>query len=269
MSRNARTQSSLVLGLVVFFTAALWFAGRQLALAGETPTKGGEKLGDAVVAASAAKGDAAKTSVFPVPADFKVKLLRAGLDARSLCAAGVSSNTILATLQAAADYMNGAPTSLASADTTYASARNVADALLRTIESGKATQEELANYASTQSALQAAEAARASVLDGYFSAASANLPNAQRVVLGNIRANASRGLPAEYLVVSRSEADWVALRDALSNERIALELPDTLSQSAQTLLTTVRADQAVAAARTRVESNLTSITSAWNTAAGD
>ena len=271
MSRTARTRSSLALFLVVILSVTAWLVGRGVARAGETP--GRSEVKDTVVAeASAAEAKAAtsaRTAVFPVPMDFKVKLLRAGLDARALCAAGVASNSVLATLQAAADSMNGAPTALASADTTYATARNTADSLLRTIQSGKATQEELANYASAQSALQSAESARQSVLDAYFNAAIANLPNAQRLALGNIRANSSWGFPSEYLVVSRSEAQWVALRDALSNERIAVELPDTLSPSAQELLATVRADQSVAAARTNVQGNLTSVTLSWNTAAGD
>jgi hypothetical protein len=265
MSRKARARSSLALGLVLFICAALWFAGRQLASAGETPLKGGDKIAD--VGAPSAK--AARTAVFPVPSDFKVKLLRAGLDPRALCAAGVGSGSILASLQAAADTMNGAPTALDSADTSFASSRNAADALARKIQSGKASQEEIANYPAAQNALQSAEAAQQSVLDGFFLAAIANLSNPQRVALANIRANKSWELPAEYLVVTRSEPDWVALRDALANERIAVELPGTLSQSAQALLTTVRADSAVAAARTSVQNALTTLTNAWNTAVGD
>jgi hypothetical protein len=61
----------------------------------------------------------------------------------------------------------------------------------------------------------------------------------------------------------------VALRDALANERIAVELPGTLSQSCQALLATVRADGSVSAALTNVQNSLTSVTNSWNTAAGD
>jgi hypothetical protein len=272
MSRQARTRSSLALALVVFLAAGLWFAGRQLARAGENPLKGGDKLGDSIVDASAPAARAAKparTAVFPVPNDFKVKLIRAGLEPKALCAAVVSSGVILPVLQAAADNMNGAPTSLDSADASYATSRNSADALARKIQSGKASQEEIASDPAAQSALTSAESAQQSVLDGFFSAAIANLPNAQRVALANIRANKGWELPAEYLVVNRTEVEWVALRDALANERIAAELPDTLSQTCQALLATVRADPAVAAARSNMQSGLTLLTNAWNTAAGD
>jgi hypothetical protein len=269
MSRTARTRSSLALALVVFLAAAVWFAGRQLARAGETPLKGGEKLGDSIVAASAPKAKPARTAVFPVPGDFKVKLIRAGLEPRALCAAGVSSGVILTALQAAADNMNGAPTSLDSADASYATAVNTADALARRIQSGKASQEEIASYPAARTALASAQSAQQSVLDGYFNAAVANLPNAQRLALANIRANKGWELPAEYLVVNRTETEWVALRDALANERIAVELPGTLSQSCQALLATVRADGSVSAALTNVQNSLTSVTNSWNTAAGD
>ncbi len=272
MSRQARTRSSLALGLVLFLAAALWFVGRELARAGEPPTRGGDKLLDSVANASAPSakaGKAARTSVFPVPSDFKVKLIRAGLDARALCVAGVASNAILATLQAAADAINNAPSALDDADASFASACNSADALARKIRSGAASAEEIQSYPGAQSALQSAQASQQSVLDGYFNAGIANLSNAQRVALGNIRANKSWELPTEYLVVTRSEVDWVALRDALANERIAAQLPGTLSQTAQSLLSTVRADGAVATALSAVQNSLTSVTEAWNTAAGD
>ena len=105
MSRQARTRSSLALGLIAFLVGGLWFASRQLAHAGDAPVKRGD---------SASNDSAPKAVVFPLPTDFKVRLLRAGLTARALAAAGVSANSILPTLQAAADQMNGAPTALAS-----------------------------------------------------------------------------------------------------------------------------------------------------------
>ncbi len=265
MSRQARTRSSLALGLILFIVAGLWFAGRQLARAGETPFKGGDRIGDA----GAAGSSTAKAVVFPLPTDFKVKLLRAGLTPRALAAAGVSQGSVLPTLQAAADQMNGAPTAMDNADASYRSARAAADALAAKIQGGTASQEEIASYPSAKTALESAEAARLSVLDGYFSSATANLTANQRAALVTIRGNRALGFPEEYLVVTRTEAQWLALRDALSNERQAAELPDMASEAATQLLTTFRADPAVSFASTSVETSLTQVTSAWNTAAGD
>ena len=188
---------------------------------------------------------------------------------RALAAAGVSVNSILPTLQAAADQMNGAPTALASADESYATARGAADALATKIQGGKASQEEIASYPAAKTALESAEAARLSVIDGYFTAATANLTSNQRTALITIRANKAWGFPEEYLVVERTDAQWLALRDALSVERQAIELPDMASEAAASLLTTFRADPAVSFASTSVQTSLTQITSAWNTAAGD
>jgi hypothetical protein len=244
----------------VFLVAGLWFASRQLARAGETPLKGGD---------SDSATSAPKLVVFPLPTDFKVRLLRAGLTPRALAAAGVSVNSVLPTLQAAADQMNGAPTALASADAGYASARAAADALATKIQGGKASQEEIASYPAAKTALESAEAARLSVLDGYFAAATANLTANQRTALITIRANKAVGFSEEYLVVERTEAQWLALRDALSTERQAIELPDMASEAATQLLTAFRADPAVAFAMTSAQTGLTQITSAWNTAAGD
>jgi hypothetical protein len=265
MSRQARTRSSLVLGLIAFLVAGAWFASRQLARAGDSKDT---VIADAATPA-AKKDSAARAVVYPVPTDFKAKLLAAGLSPRALAAAGVSSISVLPTLQAAADQMNAAPIALDNAEETRSNARVAADALARKIQSGKASQEEIASYPAAKAALESAEAACQSVLDGYFTAATANLTSNQRAALITIRANKAWTLPEQYLVVNRSESSWVALRDALANERIAVELPGSASQSCTDLLSTVRADPAVSFATTSIQTGLTQITTAWNTAAGD
>jgi hypothetical protein len=269
MSRKARAQSSLALALVLPLVVLLWFAGRSAANAGEEKDKLSAKDTVLTDASAPKKAPASRTAVFPLPTDFQSKLIMASLDPRSLAAAGVAQQSVLSTLQAAADRMNAAPSALEISETSGAAARVAADALARKIQSGKASQEEIASYPAAKTAFESAVAARQSVLDGYFSDAIASLSVNQRVALANIRENKSWELPVEYLVVNRSEADWIALRDALANERIAVDLPETLSESAQALLTTVRADQTVAAARTNIQSALPAITSAWNTAAGN
>ena len=263
MSRQARARSSLALVLVVLISTTLWILGRGVAHAGDSKDV---SIADASMPAKTA---GARTTVFPVPTDFKSKLLAAGVSPRALVAAGVGEDSILPTLQAAADQMNSAPVALESAEQARAAARVTADALARKIQSGKASQEEIASYPAAKSALESAEASCQSVLDNYFSSAIANLPLGQRTALITIRANKAWGFPEEYLTVNRSEAEWVALRDALANERIAVELPDTASPSRAQLLSTVRATPAVASAMTAVQTNLQMITTAWNTAAGD
>lgn len=265
MSRQARTRSSFLL-LGVLVVALFWAASRGIARAGESRA-------DAVALASSGarvpSTSAAKAVVHPIPHDFKVGLLRAGLDARALAAAGVSSQSVLAALQAAADVMNASPGALDTLDDAYGTARAAADARERKIQSGLASQEEVSGYAALKSARDSAAAACQTALDSIFSAAAATLTEGQRSALTTIRTNRAWGFDPEYLTVSRSEADWVHLRDALANERIAVQLPGTLDHNAQTLLSSVRADGTVAAALASVSGHLPDVASAWNTAAGD
>ena len=257
MARLARTHTSLLGLLAVLLVVPIWLSAR----ASDTDAASGTSKGPSTGKPAAA--------VHPIPTDFKLRLLRAGLDAESLAAAGVPAQSVLAALQASADVMNAAPSALAAADQGWAERRVAADALERRVRSGLATEEEASALIDARTGLEIAAAARASILDGYFAAATAALSAAQRERLTQLRLNRSWDLPPEDLVASRSEAQWVALRDALSYERTSAELGESPSQAAQTLLQSVRAEAAVAAARSAVQANLTSVTSAWNTAAGD
>ena len=250
-SRRARTHTSLLGLALVFLAVPLWWAG------------------------SHADGDAStdpEHAPFLVPADFKVKLLRSGIGADALAASGVLSGGVTAVLQAAADELNAHPSTLPSADTAYVSARVESDRLRAKIQSGQASQEEIASYQTQVANLATASGQRASALDAVFAAATANLTAPQRTALTQIRANRavdhSKDFPIEFLVASRTEAQWVALRDALSNEKQAIKYPDTLSEAAQSLLATARSDGSVAAARTSLASNLAAVTASWNTASG-
>ncbi|MFN0007040.1 MAG: hypothetical protein ACKVXR_03955 [Planctomycetota bacterium] len=250
MSRRARTHTS-VFGIALLFLAIpLWWGSRSL----------GDSDSDA------------EHSPFVVPADFQVKLLRAGLGAEALAAAGVSSGTIISVLQAAADQLNAHPSDLTTADASLVAARVESDRLRVKIQSGQASQEEISAYQSATSNLASASTARQAALEAVFTAATANLTAPQRAALTQIRANRavdhSSGFPVEFLVASRTEVQWTALRDALANEKQAIKYPDTLSETAQTLLASVRSEQGVVAARTSLDSNLPSVTTSWNTATG-
>lgn len=250
MSRRARTHTSLLGLALVFLAVPLWWAG--------------SRVGDAA--------SDAEHAPFVVPADFQVKLLRSGLGADAIAASGVASGSVLNLLQAAADELNAHPSTLDAADTAYGAARVESDRLRAKIQSGQASQEEIASYQTQVSNLAAATAQRQTTLDSVFAAATANLTSPQRAALTRIRANRavdhSKEFPIEFLVVERTEAQWVALRDALANEKQAVKYPDTLNEAAQTLLASARGDASVASARASLTSNLASVTSSWNTASG-
>jgi hypothetical protein len=205
----------------------------------------------------------------PPPVGLRVTLLRAGLSPEALAAAGVTPVAIASTLQAVTQQLAGAPNALANADVAFANARRESDRLERLIQSGKGTQEDVAAYQSAKAALDAATAQRAAALDAVLTAATASLPTAQRTALLTARANAAWNLPPEFLVVNRSQEDWVRLRDALANERIARKLDDQPDPAAQALLANWRAVPAVAMARSGLDTHLEQVRVNWNAAAGD
>ena len=158
------------------------------------------------------------------------------------------------------------------ADTAFMNARPDVDRLAAKIQSGLAAQEDFTAYQTATSALSTATTQRQTALDNIFSSAVANLSAGQRAALTQIRANRAQEMsashPIEFLVIDRTQTDWVNLRDCLANEHIAIKHPETLDQGAQARLATWRADPAVSTAKNSLDSTIAAITTAWNTAAG-
>jgi hypothetical protein len=253
MSRRARSQTSILGFAFLLILIPLWWL-----------------KGPHSPASAAAAARLPLPLLVPLtPADFPSTLIRAGLDAKALAAGGVSSGSVSSVLAAAATQMNSAPSDLSNADTAYASARMQVDQLTSQIQSGHGSQEDITNLATATANLATATSQRQAALDAIFNAATANLSNAQKTALATIRANrAAWDLPLEFLAVNRQQGEWVAVRDALANERIAVSLPDSLNANAQASLATWRSDPAVSAAKSSSDANLPAITTAWNSAAG-
>jgi hypothetical protein len=200
-------------------------------------------------------------------ANLEVSALRAGLDPKVLAAAGVSAQATTSLVSAANTYLLEHPSQLSAADTAYADARRESDRLQRLIQSGQGSAEDVTAYQTQMAAFAAATTQRQAALDAIFNAATANLSQGQKTTLSTVRANrASWDSPPEYLTVNRSQTEWVQLRDALANERIAIDYPDTLDQALQAQLATWRASEAVAAATSGIGANLQMVTNAWNSA---
>ena len=214
----------------------------------------------------------AKASMFypePTAAQLASALIRAGLDAESLTAAGVLPNAVATVVGDVADYMTEHPAALELADADYASARQERDQLKRTIQSGRATQEQVNAYPTAATGFAAAQAQRQDALDDISDAGTVSLSNSQRSALSAIRGNAGWDLPLEFLAVDRTEPQWVQLRDCLANERIAGRLDEDPDADAQTALTQLRSNQQVATARANLDANLAVVELAWVQAAGE
>ncbi len=198
--------------------------------------------------------------------DLAVPVLRAGLSPESIAAAGVAPPgvaTMVTDMTASSAHQTGA---LAAADSTYAQARVAHDTLQRIVNQGQATPQQVLDFQQAKEGFANAAAARQAVLDALFTEATGGLGATQRATLAQIRANARWKLPTEFLVVSRTQVQWVELRELLTHEKIAAKLgwdpdPDCVSQ-----LALLRAQPQVAAAKTSLDSTLAAVRVAWEVA---
>lgn len=197
----------------------------------------------------------------------QVILMRAGLDSSALAAAGVGSNSIAASLQGLNSYLGSNPASLSGADAAAAAARSESDRLLRLIQAGKATEQDVSQYQTQKTALATATSQQAAVLDAIFEATTANLTQEQRSTLSTIRSNsANLEVSVEFRTVNRSKADWVQLRDDLAAERMLAAHGEAPFQAGAERLAVARANGTVAAAKTALTTNLATVTSTLNAA---
>ncbi|MBI3820549.1 MAG: hypothetical protein HY286_17800 [Planctomycetes bacterium] len=216
-------------------------------------------FGHATYAGARVEGNA------PDAATLTSALYRAGLDPTSLAAAGVNGSGATTIVNNVKQYLTDHPNDLSTADTNYCSAKASADALRRIVQSGTATSDQLTQYQSAASTLDAATTARATALASIVTAGVANANNDQKAALQNIAANQSWGVSIEYKATTATEAQWVALRDALAVKRINTKYGVSVPDGVTTLIATWDAKTDVAAAKTAFDSNLSSVTSAWNT----
>jgi len=197
---------------------------------------------------------------------FAGVLLRAGLGADVLAAAGVTGEEVAA-LVASVESAYSAPT-LASLDEAFMAAKRTHDTLRRKVQSGKGTAQDVTSLRAAETALAQATAARDAYLTSLRTAAKANLSAEKGASIERAHANQAWHLPAHYLVKDRSEAGWVALRDALAAKEIAERDPEeTFEESAQSVLASIDAEAEIAAAKVAHETHIAAVQTAWNTAA--
>ena len=128
--------------------------------------------------------------------------------------------------------------------------------------------ERLQELEAARQAANTAEAAVTALLDEVFNAATQGQPAAVVEALRQVAANKRyKTLPLEFLVAERTEAEWAALKEALRHERVCTKLGEPTDPAIMQRLAAFRAEEAVAAARARLEANGSAVEGAWNTAA--
>ncbi len=200
---------------------------------------------------------------------IQVAMLRAGLNPKALASAGVDGGEASAVLAEFQSAFQEGPTLLASADEAYAKLRVQTDALARKVQSGLASEAEVAALATSSADLAAAEAKREDVLNNLFAAATAPLAPAKQTTLQDIRANADWDVPTEFLVAARTQEEWVKLRDALSNEKICAKYDDPVNAQLAGFLSQCRSEAPVALAKSACDANLASVQQALAATSGE
>lgn len=204
----------------------------------------------------------------PAASELAVALIRAGMGPEALAAAGLSPGGATMVVSNLRDFMIANPAALDVADAAFASAKQSVDELKRLIQSGQGEAEDVTAYNAAKTQLSLAQTQRQSVLDDFFTAATADLGQTQKDTLTAIKGNSDWDRPAEFLVVNRTQAQWVELRECLANERIATDQGEDPDPDAQTTLSDYRSAAPVAAAKANLDANLAVITAAWDQAIG-
>ncbi len=209
-----------------------------------------------------------RSASLPVPTEAQLRsaLVRAGLGPGELAAIGATSLQTSALVAAARDHLITNFGALRSADATASSAGRQAALLAQVAERGTATQEQLLALASAREQLAAAQSAQQGALDNLFTAAAEGLSAEQRGSLLTIRANRGREAPLQYRLTSRTDAQWVALRESLMQESQAERNQTVVPVAAADLLADCRDEPGTSSATTALAQNGASIEHAWSSA---
>lgn len=205
----------------------------------------------------------------PVITELGKTLSRAGLGAEALCAAGVSDSEVATVCADAEAAINAEPQTLEQLDQAYVTAKQDYDELRRKVRSGLASSQEVSECQSARTAYETAEADREAFLDVVFNGGVESLTSAEQSTLSKVRDNRSWRLATQYLVVDRTEPDWVALMDALAAKTIAENDEEAVPPQSQSLLSEEDSDPAVSAAKVNLDTYMAGVQTAWNTAVSD
>lgn len=204
----------------------------------------------------------------PLDPELATALYRVGLQPENLAAAGVSATLADDVVAGVKVWLAQNPAGLPQTDERYFQAVTSRDALVRKVRSGLASTQEIVEGQDASGEFDAAEGARKQVLEALFTAGTVVLSTDQVAALSRIRVNqAAWNVPLQYLVVDRTQEEWVHVRAALANERISAKDGEDPDAEDQSYLAEVRADSAVAAAKTSLDTNLGAVKSAWEAAA--
>lgn len=256
LSGMLRPVAATRLALGTLATGAIIWAG--VSTAARSASASSSAMAPAVMTAPAVEP---LTSV-----ELAVALGRVGIDAEALAASGAGSQQVAALIGSARGHLTDRIQALRDADAAVVGATAERDRLQRLVRSGLGSAEDITALGAARAALSSALAAQSAQLQEVFEAAAQQLTSEQQERIGTIRANKSWGLPVQYLASSRTESEWIGLRDALANDRISVALGEEPDPAAHQVLLSAQGQHATASAATGLQTRLTEVTQAWDAA---
>lgn len=193
-------------------------------------------------------------------------LWRTGITPASLAAAGVDSGSVPGAVIAASESVFANAASLAAADEAVASAAASLEGLQRSIRAGLASDGDVALATAARESLDAAVTHRDTLLATIRSAALAGVSGQQAAIISTLHANRGHPVPMSFRASERADAEWAALRDAADAERICAAKGLELCDGAESLLAETRAEIATANAAANLETRLTAVQQAFDSA---
>jgi hypothetical protein len=249
--------SLLVLGAIGLPSAIGWWSSGS--------ASGEPALGE-VAGEPGGSSDPSESVVFSLDHRQATALLRLSLGPEALASAGLTPLEAKGVIDAGVSAWESFHPALSEADAKAAALRGPVEDLARQVRAGKTDAGQVEELATMREALTVALAERKQVLDGFWAAATEGTNQSARASLATLRANAHWQLPSAYLVVERTQAEWVALRNVLDHHAVCAELGTAPKDSMVYALQTAKANQSVAEALAAAHTYLPAIQAAWDAA---
>ncbi|CAG0985561.1 hypothetical protein PHYC_02003 [Phycisphaerales bacterium] len=203
--------------------------------------------------------------VTSTPRSMRATLISAGLAPDVLCAAGLTTQQVTTVVGAGREFLTDHLGDVETANASFAEASTDVNRLERLAQQGKATEQDRTDLGTARTSLASAVTARESALAAVFNAATESLTANQKALIQQFQANRGQSVPLKYRGTSRTDAEWVRLRDAVSNQAIATRRGEDLDGTSAQILSDANTAETVRAAA--AVAGLTDVRAAWQSAA--
>jgi hypothetical protein len=232
--------------------------------------------GFALVAAGGALVFSYVTSVSVETSSVRVRLtansarawiVRAGLDPRSLVAAGFTAQDATLIVGHAVEFLAEHTLEMREVESQLADARKALPRLENAAIAGEPAPGAAKALTQGRSLISSLEAQVRDFEAAVFAAGTNGLDQGKVARVASIKASRTSGLPLEFRLQARSDEEIVALRDALAARDIATRAGSEPSDAASQIITSASTPDCNEAA-SRL-GNCAAVTTAWNAAVGE